>query len=391
MKKTIILVILFIICAYFIRGACDGIAFDMSLKVKDPHGDEVCEVKVEVGPSIGGTECDDNDGTKSLTCTPECEHYGNYTAEATGRDDGEHNDPSVIDPFLTCDYDDCIDSAGPHCCEEDGSSSWKWGLTIGDTTSGSWNSTCCGDDSGENYVTQGVGTDACCDKSTDCVDSGNTCRENMNESNSSLCGDYIDNDCDGNTDCEESSCGGGITGYVRDQDNKPLEGAKVEAFNGSIKIAEDLYTGPDGSYGMNVGCGIYRLAASKTDYIPSTKTDVSVPPLTTIQRDFTLISGVTCEEDCSYLIDDRCHVDCDGVNNCSFHNSITREKCDLAKVGWRVFYNPTQLIECCEGKPENKSEIKAVISCSYDNIFQYHTIVDWQGKPIRMVSVVCGD
>ena len=390
MKKIIILAILLILCAYLIKGACDGTSDTFTLHVYDPHGSDICAQSKTIGPSVGGTECNDDDGTKTTSCNVQCEHYGTYRATVTVSGSGGHSAPSVINPFLTCDYDDCIDSAGPHCCEEDGSSSWKWGLTIGDATSGSWNITCCGDDAGEDYVIQGVGTGSCCDKSTDCVDSGNICRENINESNSSLCGDYIDNDCDGKTDCEESSCGGGIIGYVRDQDNKPLEGAKVEAFNGSIKIAEDLYTGY-GSYGMNVGCGTYRLAASKTDYIPSTKTDVSVPSLTTIQRDFTLISGVTCEEDCSYLIDDRCHASCDGVNNCSFYNSIAREKCDLAKVGWRVFYNPTQLIECCEGKPENKSEIKAVITCTHGNVFQYHTIVDWQGKPIRMVSIVCGD
>lgn len=57
---------------------------------------------------------------------------------------------------------------------------------------------CCGDDSGENYVTAGVGPDRCCNNNNDCVDAGGNCQSGTIETMAvGNCYDGIDNDCDG--------------------------------------------------------------------------------------------------------------------------------------------------------------------------------------------------
>lgn len=207
------------------------------------------------------------------------------------------------------------------------------------------------------------------------------------------CSNGIDDDADGLTDCEDPDCNGEIIGYVKDQDNAPLEGAGVEVFEGSTKVAEDSYTEADGSYEIDVTCGTYNLAASKIDYVPSTKTNIEVPPTTTIQQDFTLTYGITCEDDCTYLLDDKCHEECDGVNGCGFYDSTAKEQCNLAEIGWEVDYNSSYTVECCEGAPQDQEtqQIKAVPSCSYGNLIKFYKIIYYKGKPIRMVTVVCGD
>jgi hypothetical protein len=185
-------------------------------------------------------------------------------------------------------------------------------------------------------------------------------------------------------------CNGSIMGYVKDQDNMPLEGAKVEAFKGLTKVAESPYTETDGSYEMSVPCGTYNLIASKEDYVSDIVSNVNVSTVT--QQNFTLNYGLVCEEDCSYLLDDRCHQECHNVNNCSFYDDTAKTKCNGAKIGWEVEYDPGsgELIECCTGSPKNISEVKATVDCPYKNLIKFHRIVYYKGEPIRMVTVVCG-
>lgn len=205
------------------------------------------------------------------------------------------------------------------------------------------------------------------------------------------CDDGFDNDLDGSTDCQDSDCNGKIEGYVRDPDSSPLGSAKVEAFETSTKIAEDPSTEADGYYEIPIACGTYNLAASKTDYIPDSKTGIVVPPKTTIQKDFTLTYGIVCEADCSYLIDTRCHQECEGINGCSFYDLIAMSNCDNSQIGWEVDYDASNIVECCEGSPTEKIEQKADIACPFENLVKSYRLLYRQGKPIRMVIVVCGD
>jgi len=186
-------------------------------------------------------------------------------------------------------------------------------------------------------------------------------------------------------------CCSKITGYVKDQDGAPLDNAKVEAFKGSDKVAE-AYSQPDGSYEIFVaGCGIYNLVASKGDYISATQTvDLSSP--TTLQNiDFQLTYGIVCEADCSYLIDTRCHQECHEVEGCSFYDGTAMSNCDESQIGWEVDYDSSNIVECCTGSPTEKSEQKADAVCSFGNLVKSYRLLYRGGKPIRMVTVVCGD
>lgn len=70
---------------------------------------------------------------------------------------------------------------------------------------------CCGDDSGENYVTAGVGPDRCCNNDNDCVDAGGSCRSESTESG--FCYNGIDDDCDGDIDFADSDCCSGLGAF----------------------------------------------------------------------------------------------------------------------------------------------------------------------------------
>ncbi len=64
---------------------------------------------------------------------------------------------------------------------------------------------CCGDDGSENFVTQGVGSGACCIAAGKCVDSGNICQDNVAENTVALCLDGIDNDCNNKFDNDQGT------------------------------------------------------------------------------------------------------------------------------------------------------------------------------------------
>ena len=205
------------------------------------------------------------------------------------------------------------------------------------------------------------------------------------------CDDGFDNDLDGSTDCQDSDCNGRIEGNVEDQDNGPLGSATVKAFQSSTVISQGS-TDLNGDYGFDIACGTYNLAASKTDYIPDSETGVVVPPRTTIQNiDFTLTYGIVCEADCSYLIDTRCHQECHGVKGCSFYDPTAMSNCDKSQMGWEVDYDASNIVECCTGSPTEKTEQKAEAYCPFGNLVKSYRLLYRQGKPIRMVTVVCGD
>lgn len=186
-------------------------------------------------------------------------------------------------------------------------------------------------------------------------------------------------------------CCSKITGYVKDQDGSPLDNAKVEAFKGSDKAAE-AYSQPDGSYEIFVaGCGTYNLVASKGDYISETQAVDLSSPTTLGNVDFQLTYGIVCEADCSYLIDARCHQECEGVNGCSFYDSTAMSNCDGSQIGWEVDYGPGNIVECCTGSPAEKSTLTADAVCSFGNLVKSYRLLYRGGKPIRMVTVVCGD
>ncbi len=189
-------------------------------------------------------------------------------------------------------------------------------------------------------------------------------------------------------------CDATIKGYVSDEEGF-LDGVKVELFYGLNMIAEYPSTAAGGYYEMDVPCGTYSLVASKEDYVVSTVTDVSLGLTAETEINITMTYGLVCEADCTYLLDDRCHEECDGFtdggDSCQFYDNIAKTKCDLAQSGWQVEYDSDNIVRCCEGTPGAVTQIDTVINCPYKNLVKFYRIVTYQGKPIKMVTVVCGD
>jgi len=79
----------------------------------------------------------------------------------------------------------------------------RWEYFFGQVGHGDDEIECCGDDMWEYYVTW-AGRYACCDDSNDCIDTNWICQdEPLGEVS---CNDRIDNDCDGDYDCDDTDC-----------------------------------------------------------------------------------------------------------------------------------------------------------------------------------------
>jgi hypothetical protein len=237
--------------------------------------------------------------------------------------------------------------------------------------------------------------------------------------------DMADVDNEGiNEICIASSPGewvdaGTIFGNVKDA-NGGIGGAKVEAIQGSSVMYEvtTSYEPDIGDYEMNnILYGTYDLVASADGYVSSTETNIVLDENQNIHNvDFTLVLGTTCEDDCTYASDNTIHRECDGIDNsgadidgdgrtdCSFFKAdltddgqAAREACDLAQPGWiRDYINIVNCpegnceIECAEGTPQQKREVKAKITCEKENLIKMTKVVTYKGKLVKLVIVTCG-
>lgn len=208
------------------------------------------------------------------------------------------------------------------------------------------------------------------------------------------CNDNIDNDLDGLTDCQDTDCAGSISGNVQNTDSENIDNARIDTLKESI-IKHTAFTQPSGNYQINnVLCGTYDMIASEPGYVSSTKSNINLAPKESKTVDFTgsdaLVSGSTCETDCTYVGDNIIHKECDGINDCAFFDATTKEVCNLAQPGWIRDYSETQEIECAEGTPQDKTEVKATVTCEEENLIKLTKVVTYKGKLVKLVVVTCG-
>lgn len=321
------------------------------------------------------------EGTSSLDCTGNADPY---TCSTTSAGYG-----TLKIKTYNIDYDS--DSIDCECYTDTGyfvsggESSGFGEYSIGTETE------CCEDDSGEFYITDGAGAPGCCDDGDDCIDDNGICREEYPAE--ATCGDSIDNDCDSLIDCEDLDCGGTLEGYVYDEEGNTIPDALVEVYANTTKI-DETFTDGFGAYSILVPCGTFNVVASYEDYVPDTIIDIVVPTGDIVAVDNLILEvGRICEMDCTYNTDNLCHSECDGVSGCNFEDDTAKLKCNFAEKGWEVEYDSDNIIECCEGSPISIdiAKKKAEVSCSYGNIVKYYKIIYYNGKPVRMVTVVCGE
>jgi hypothetical protein len=221
----------------------------------------------------------------------------------------------------------------------------------------------------------------------------NCCGNDANEDSpyeayESSCDDGNDNDCDGLTDMNDQDCGlCDVSGNVKNTYYENVENAKVTIM--PYDTPRYAFTNSLGNYQIeDVLCGNYDMTASASGYIPSTKNVDLVPHESIV--DFTLAPGETCEDDCTYAGSNTIHKECDGINGCSFCDERSKEVCDLAQPGWIREYDATHVVECAEGCPAEKQEVKASVTCEGENLIKVTKVVSYKGKLVRLIVITCG-
>ncbi|MCH8004403.1 MAG: carboxypeptidase regulatory-like domain-containing protein [Nanoarchaeota archaeon] len=205
-------------------------------------------------------------------------------------------------------------------------------------------------------------------------------------------------------------CSGTVLGNVRDiLDNSGIGGAKIQIVKGATEVSFTFTsfgpTPPLGEYIIeDTACGTYDMIASAGGYVSSVKSNIVLPQQNIV--DFILISGTTCEEDCTYASDNTIHKECDTINGCAFFDETAKTVCDLAQPGWIRDYDDLTScpgggcliggscvscsIECAEGSPEGKIETKASVTCELENLIKLTKVLSYKGKLVKLVVVTCG-
>ncbi len=203
------------------------------------------------------------------------------------------------------------------------------------------------------------------------------------------CTNGEDDDFDGYRDCEDTDCAGSVNGTVINQDSQPISSADMQLKN-DLEPLTSTTTNSQGIYSFPaVACGNNNILASHTEYAPQIKS-VNLQPREDTFVNFTLVTGTSCEQDCTFAYDNIVHESCDGKNGCTFYDDTAKNACDNAQPGWTRDYNASHYVVCAPGVPQPKIEIKASLSCSSGTLVKITRIVLYNGKPVRLVVATCG-
>ena len=90
------------------------------------------------------------------------------------------------------------------------------------------------------------------------------------------------------------------------------------------------------------------------------------------------------------MIDDIIHSACNGRGGCKFYDDIAARAGDGSKVGWTKDYDEGHYVVCPSGSPQKTIIAKSDVECKSENLVKINKIVNYRGKPVRMVVVTCG-
>ena len=204
-----------------------------------------------------------------------------------------------------------------------------------------------------------------------------------------ICNDGIDNDFDGLIDCADTNCYGSIIGTVRNEGLQPIPSSNIEV-KVDLATITSTTTNQAGTYNTgSVRCGSLNIVASHSDYSAQSKT-VNLQPNQQATVDFNLVSGTSCEQDCTLVNDNTIHASCDDKNGCNFYDDVAESVCDYAQPGWVRDYDENNYIICAPGSPQPKYEIGASVTCSSGTLVKVVRIVLYNGKPVKLVVATCG-
>jgi len=256
------------------------------------------------------------------------------------------------------------------------------------------------DDDNDNFCDSSmiiIGTPSTCPLGGgDCNDAN----ANIKPGEVELCADGVDNNCNSQIDLDDIECFGNSGGIVTDESGNRLQGATINIFLGSQKIATGL-TDQNGKYDIMTKAGNATTIASLTNYVPKafsfevfsnqyTWINFSNQGGDSLSNAGPLISDFVCESDCTYAGDDQIHGDCNNQNNCTFYDDHTSAVCNLAQNGWIRQYNSTHNIKCPSSTPVQVNKTEAIVVCSKENLVKTTKVIKYQGKLAKFIIVTCG-
>ncbi len=92
-----------------------------------------------------------------------------------------------------------------------------------------------------------------------------------------------------------------------------------------------------------------------------------------------------CQDDCTLAYDSLCHSECNGVNGCSFFDDNSRNVCDRRGLDFRLGYNYTYEVQCCEGEPYMPLKEKATKFVNASNWVTITKSLWYEGKLVKLV------
>lgn len=398
-----------------------------------PHGVRICGIYHDCGNATDGI-CPEDYGVNC--CAADCPVYDsdcggicpwctvpevctdNIDNDCDGATDGCDSDCSEGQGMLgssnrCCedgtdnDGDGLIDNEDPGCCDfcllnpSNGFDSFLGepcgvgcdcgGIIFNWETLGVMTEYCCGDDTGENFISTTIGLNtyyACCDNSSDCVDANGECQPGTEEV-FELCTNGVDDDCDGLIDGADTNCTSMLTGYVFDEQGLPLSGALVKGSppGKAVQYESSATTIIDGSYSIsNALVGNYSFVARKEGYDDQVTT-ISIVSGQTTQINFTLRNG-SCHIDCTDYYG-NCNPICKGVSfgggeTCNLISDLCYNRPQGFIVRSIDENNTMHEYTCCEGPERTYPVLKTTVRGEIENLYDYVINVKLGGRYVKM-------